>query len=360
MKHSISIIIPTYNRPELIKKSLCYWSIYPISIIVLDGSQIASMNEQELSLYENVQYYHLPISLQERLSFAASNLSTSYAALISDDEFLTYSSLLEASKILDADSEVAAVLGVTLGFDIWRNIFVCKLHYESSINLDISGKTPKERLNQRLAVGGNSIYYPLVRVNVLKFAIDFISESTYSCPYITEYQMEAIFCAAGKVRVMPTLMWFRSFGVPMVTTPQYDRKILLVDWMRDSNNHDDLEKLKASASKHFFELSPGVNDLTGEYFINSYGLPSTKKNKFGSKNILQITKYIYSKLPMFFKEVVHTILYYLIGRMPGGMMQVPCAIKQLHSRKIKFDIEEIKRIEGIVLSNSIIVNDFRK
>ena len=65
MPNNITIIIPTFERSEYIKKSLSYWNLFPVNIIILDGSKVPSLEVSDLSL--NIQYYHLPISIYKRL-----------------------------------------------------------------------------------------------------------------------------------------------------------------------------------------------------------------------------------------------------------------------------------------------------
>lgn len=353
MSSRITIIIPTFERPEFLRRSLDYWSVYPVNVIVIDGSIAPALAIDRFLLPTNVQYYHLPISLEERFSFAATMLVGTYAALISDDEFLAYSALDLAANILDAESEVSAVLGATLAFNNLHGRFLCKMQYQSAQQLNINGSTPRERLEQRFNATGNSIFYPLVRVEALRLALQFIGEHKYSCPYIAEYQMEAMLCAAGAVRVMPIVMWFRSFETPMITSTNHDRGVLLPVWIQDRRNLGDLERLKTSASKYFSMASSSSNKITGERFVELYTQPSPlAKQEMVISKIMRL----YSLLPVYLKGMIRSLFYSMRGGFdyifPGrlaGFKTTAEVLNDFQALNIEFDRQAINRVQDIVL-----------
>lgn len=349
MKNQITIIIPTYKRPGFIRRALYYWSAYPVNVIVVDGSPEALFDINNPNLAKNVEYYHLPISLEERFSFVSQKLASPYAAIISDDEFLTYSSLIEAAKIMDTHANVSAVLGATIGFNKIGKQFFCTMHYESAQLMDISGINAKERLAQRLSVIGNSIYYPLVRVEVLQDALNFIAEQHYSCPYIAEYQMEAILCMAGSVKVMPTLMWLRSFEAPMISEPMHDRGVLFHNWINDPNNFVDLERLKISANKHFSKFSISNESVTGDQFVNCF--EKYERISLGKKTNLTIIRRIYNYLPVNIRRIAVLIKQFFFRSPPANLKPLHNIIENMKAKNITFDMDELNRIQNIVLKN---------
>lgn len=356
MNNNISIIIPTYERPAYLKRALEYWSIYPIDLIVVDGSSQPTVEKDLIDSYKNVQYFNLPISVEKRLMFATERLRTPYAAIISDDEFLSYSALLAAANILDSESEVSAVLGSTIGFSLYQNRLIAQLHYESAHQLDISAKIPKKRLEQRLNVLSNSIFYPLVRTEVLQLAGKFLGEHQYTCPYIAEYQMEAILCAAGAVKVMPRLMWLRSFEGNMVSTENHDRTIFLCPWSKDPRNVDELNELIASASKFLSLASSASPSITGLEFVAMYSENDQQSLALQENNrkISMMRKY-YAKLPSSFRKLVRSGFYYLFGKTPEGLLPISLVLKKLTSLNIDFDKDEVSRIERLVERNFVVI-----
>jgi glycosyltransferase domain-containing protein len=322
-------------------------------LIIVDGSSKPTLGDEVIRLYKNVNYFNLPVSFEKRLLFATRLIKTPYAAIISDDEFLLYSALTAAANILDLDSDVSAVLGSTLGFNLYNNKVISKLHYQSANNLQILAKLPKARLEQRLDFPDNSIFYPLVRTSTLQLGAEFIGDYQYSCPYIAEYQMEAVLCAAGVVKVMPKLMWFRSFQESMVSTKNHDRSKFFYPWSKDPKNSDDLVKLMTSASKYLGLASPSLPSLTGKDFIIlfSKGEQETTRRLRRYIEETSIIKRCYLKLPFSFRKIVRCGYYYLFQTTPEGMMPISFVLDELTSLNIEFDKDEVSRVEKLIERN---------
>ena len=88
----LTLIIPTYERQELVLMAMAYWHKQDVELHVIDGSAepIAS---SMLPVSEKIHYHHLPVSLFDRLSYATELVQTPYCSLISDDEFFLPSGL---------------------------------------------------------------------------------------------------------------------------------------------------------------------------------------------------------------------------------------------------------------------------
>ena len=349
MKNHISIIIPTYERPGYLKKALEYWSIYPVDLIIVDGSSRLLIEKEIISLYINTQYYNLPISVEKRLMFATEKLKTPFAAIISDDEFLSYSALLEAANILNSEPDVSAVLGATIGFRLYQNRFVAQHHYESVQELNISAKTPKERLLQRLNVPGNSIYYPLVRTEVIQVAGKLMGEHQYTCPYVAEYLMEAVLCSAGAIKVMPRLMWFRSFEGNMVSTKDHNRDVLFYQWSADPKNSNEVDKLMASVPK-YLSLKSSLSSINGLDFVTMF--TKNERQSLNSKKNSPAIRRLYARLPLNYREFIRLWFYYIFRRTPEGLMPMSSIIKKLKTLNIDLDEDELSRISCLVEKNS--------
>jgi glycosyltransferase domain-containing protein len=347
MSHKITIIIPTYNRHANLLQALTYWSVYPVKLIVVDGSNISDFDVEKISSYINIDYYYIPDSIESRLFFASTKITTTYAAIISDDEFLSYSALLSATAILDSEPDVVAVLGATLGFYGLEDKLVGRHHYRSVHQLDISAKNPAGRIRQRLAFPENSIFYPLVRSEVLKLACQFIGEYRYSCPYVPEWQMEVMLCAAGAVRVMPQLMWFRNLEKNIISNQNWNREIYFSYWCRDPANADELDRLKNSANKYFSLASSALPIITGTEFIDLYAVVE-QKLLANQKEQLSVLRKCYALLPITFRKFVRSQIGFLMDVKPSGLLPVAEILDYFTSIDIEFDLNEISRIEKIL------------
>ena len=356
MNNEITIIIPTYERQTYIRRSLEFWSIYPVNVIVVDGSTTPSVGENLISNFKNIEYFHLPISPEKRIYFATNRINTPYALIISDDEFISYSALITAKDILMSDEQVVAVLGETVAFHMHANKMVGRRLYQSAHQLDISANSPKSRLLQRIKFADNSIFFPLVRADLLRIAGKYMSDNQYSCPYIAEIQMEAILCSAGKVKVISKLMWFRSLEVNRITTPEHDRSISFYAWCNDPKNAEDFKRLLASSNTYLSLASSTSTPITGLEFIDIFSEQEKltahprKQNKW-----ISMRRMCYMKLPITVRKFIRTAFYYLLEKTPEGSIPIELHLNKLANLGIDYDKDEVTRIEKL-LSRSVALN----
>ena len=74
----MTIVMPTYERLEFAIRNMNYWSGKQVQLLVLDGSK-QKISDKELEKFsDNIKYYHLPISMAERLKFAKNLIFTEY------------------------------------------------------------------------------------------------------------------------------------------------------------------------------------------------------------------------------------------------------------------------------------------
>jgi glycosyltransferase domain-containing protein len=308
MSNIITIIIPTFERSQYIKKSLSYWNLFPVNLIILDGSKVPSLEFSNLS--SNIQYYHLPISIYKRFEFVADKINGKYAALISDDEFLSYSALLDAVNILDNNPDVSGVLGATAAFRFKNKISFNHI-YKSALHLNISSVEPTIRIEQRASVTENSIFYPLTRVSILKTALRLIGNKEYTCTHIAEYQMEAVLCNFGKIIVMPKIFWFRSMDVPYVSNNDFNRSIYFHEWVKDSKNINDLVFLKESVTKFMQNPESNFQQISGEQFVKIYSKsPVEVESERTISGLLKIYRFC---IPFLIRKNVRVVLNYING-----------------------------------------------
>jgi hypothetical protein len=204
-------------------------------------------------------------------------------------------------------------------------------------------------LLQRIKYTDNSIFFPLVRTDLLKLAGKYMLDNQYSCPYIAEIQMEAMLCSAGTVRVIPKLMWFRSLEVSRVTTPEHDRSISFYTWLNDSKNAEDVKRLIASSDRYLSLASPTSPPISGKEFIEIFSEQeriSLAQNE--QNNRISFRRSLYIKIPISIRKFIRIVFYYLFGKTPEGSIPIELHLKKLAKLDIDFDKDEVKRIEKLV------------
>ncbi len=125
MTSRVTLVIPTRNRRELLRRQLGYYRQVGFAgdILVADsteqaGFQVTSHCVSEFSGYLSVRHYHLP-----ELSFAGAirgltrEVRTPYVAVIPDDDFLIPSGIVQCADFLDSDDGYIAAHGLGILID---------------------------------------------------------------------------------------------------------------------------------------------------------------------------------------------------------------------------------------------------
>lgn len=351
MNLEVTIIIPTYDRPDRIQRALAYWRQYPVQVIILDGSPERSVSEVALADCPNVSYYHMPVSFEERLFAGASLVTTPYAMFLSDDEFLVFPALVEATQILKACEDVAAVLGSTVMFSLFRGQMVGAPCYASAHHLDIDSESPVGRLSQRLKVPGNVIFYSLTRARILQIACQFIADRRYSCQYVSEYQMEAMFCSAGKVKVMKRVLWLRSMETSPVSFKGWRRSVLFHEWCDDSKNAGDLAYLEKSADKFLSLASDHKEKVSGAYFVENFAKFESSANTAQRpfvKSLSNRGRLLFDLLPKALRHALRTLRGAVRLRPKSPFVELDQVIVKLKHVGVRADEADLMRIKRLV------------
>ncbi len=191
----ISVIIPTYNRPYKLQRALRYYAKNGIPVLIADGSP----SPCTLPLEGNISYFHLPDpTLIERVSQVVNMITTPYACLAADDDFVSPSFLKNACNIMETDTSVGTVFGKCYAFEEkaphkWRETYA----YARSADQE----SFKERLS---SLFGN--YYPLIyaptRTDLLKETFDSLPRLPLKYANMMELLHGVRLAVAGKIVIL--------------------------------------------------------------------------------------------------------------------------------------------------------------
>lgn len=207
----ITIVIPSYNRHKFLYRQIDYWKDYNATVIILDGSKSPLHLGQKERIPSNIQYHHLPISIEERLKFSSSLINTSFAVLLSDDEFFIPSALKNCIKEMEKDNSISVCKGLSVGFDHRFNKLKGYQVYEKLKSYKIDHKNPATRVNDHLGNYTMAVLWGLTRTEVFKKMLAAIGKGPFSTAAAVEMQCSIIGAWEGKIEIVNELMWLRSF-----------------------------------------------------------------------------------------------------------------------------------------------------
>ncbi|MBC8283650.1 MAG: TIGR00180 family glycosyltransferase [Nitrospinae bacterium] len=208
----LTIVIPTYNRPDFVKRSIIFWSGKLPSIIVLDGSLYSLDKEFLSSLGSNIKYFHYPkLVYQKRLKTIHQLVSTKYCMLHADDEFFLPSGLSECIKEIELH-DLVCCLGRCLEFDYKDSRINAQpwlpLHtpFDGYSLLD---ERPLVRISKHMHPYLCSTIYAVTKTDVFLNNISFNLKNDSEGIF---HELSYGICSAyqGKSKVINTLSWLRS------------------------------------------------------------------------------------------------------------------------------------------------------
>lgn len=206
----LTIVIPTYNRPQYALRNMHYWMDSEVTVHVLDGTDQSISPGALKGLSKNINYYHLPIPFSERITKALDLVQTEYALLLGDDEFFLPSGLEAAIAELEADNDLVACMGRCIAFQQTNEGIVSWPDYTEMEGYSLVQDDPAERMVAHMNNYTCSTIYAVVRTPVWITAMSVLPKEYFTLFAVEECQFEMIISFLGKSKVIPQLVWLRS------------------------------------------------------------------------------------------------------------------------------------------------------
>ena len=162
----LTLVVPTYNRPEYLQRLLEYYASFdvPLQILVLDSSrdEIRVANQvliADLGPYFRHVSYRGDIPVATKLMQGLGLVKTAYCSFCADDDLVFIDGLLAAKDFLGKNSDYACVDGVYLIYWVVDNQVNAKIEYASN---GIDADHPGARIF-RLFQSYESLFYGVFR-----------------------------------------------------------------------------------------------------------------------------------------------------------------------------------------------------
>jgi len=252
----ITIIIITYNRYPFLLRLLKFYDNYNFNFLILDSSS-HELNDSTLMNYLNKKYvkykkYNSSILFAHKIADGCQVITTPYAVLCADDDFLIPAGILEARNFLKNNADFTSAHGLYFNH---TSSEVAQKHGFSIGPLYQNGHSSEqdsaeERLNAYLS--GETGYYPMYAVHRTDLFQQIWSETK---TYVFDWGLSELFpCALsfihGKMKVLPVFYESREPN----TYTWYDE-----NRHREMYSEEKLDKAVAGIAKHL-SLVEGIPD----------------------------------------------------------------------------------------------------
>ena len=305
----LTIFIPTYNRPLALERAIEYWRDSPVTIHILDGSDIAFFPVGLQSGTNSIYYHIFPQNSEtvtenwgRRLKFATSLMNTKFAAFCCDDDVFVVGGLIKALHLLSggAGDAVAGKTGEYLLQNdevIWTNKYP---HWKDealqrSVNVG-------ERL---MFDGGAHAFYGIYRSETLATIHGIGNLYTFPVPVWHSMLIITLIKVFSRVIYVDDLFWLKCG----INYPE-SRPIKFAQIFWDKRFIVDSDKFLEGLSTAIRVVEPAMTDDAIFELVTNFKNQFTKPKK-SKKTIVKLKAQILrtiGKLPEFARETIFACL----------------------------------------------------
>ncbi len=262
----LTIVIPTYNRPYELERSIEYWRDLPVTLHILDGSEKQYFQVGVLPGLPNINYHYfkpndgesLSLGYKNRMRFAAQLPTTRFSAMIGEDDFFVISGLCSSLKILSESERICSVNGVTVGYENLNHETKWGLRQVEKQNKSFASNSVINRLKPQQSGQTPIVYYGIFKTETWKKVFSISYRFNFNTNLIGgERLVHANALALGPLSEIKQVIWLRQFCVERVNfeAGSLDRRGEYEKYLRDSQN-------KSEIRDYFGLLAEAIRDGT--------------------------------------------------------------------------------------------------
>lgn len=320
----IDLIIPTYNRPDFLRRILDYYQINGryFNFIIADSSNQANkaLNKKIINDCSDLNILYLdnfPQNLSQHDKFAemVKYAKSKYCVFCADDDFIVPNGIKEAVDFLEKNPDYSAAHGTYISFYINKSILGSKKFWWKFLYspFSISSSSPINRLTLHLT-NYNMVVWAVRRTNIVKICYREFSKSKidpYLLPVFGELLPDVLTVIFGKIKHLNNFYAARqSFSQILSSYPS------LIDAKEIGIYKSEYTKFKRCLINNLGIQDQALKDKTAS-IINS-AIEIYIKYSF-QEHILGKINYILNRLPKFISsgiKLLHAI--YLFSKSKRG------------------------------------------
>jgi len=285
----LTIIIPTYNRPLELEKSIEYWRDLPVTVHILDGSEKPWFPLGPIENASTIFYHHIPAekyqspmeSFFQRIIYGSKLSTTKFSAFGCDDDFYVISGLIQSLKILESDNAVDTVAGRVLTYQkggdtevFWWCKYIGWKDNESLRSGDISIRAIQKK---------NWFLYAVCRTECWRnFLMTSYTPTSFTTNqhYAHEWLMMRLSTAMFRTIFLEKFMTVRQATVEGANNPP---ALSWQDWLTLKKYSEQVQELRSQLQRGFLYVSSDqeLNEFTANQLVSAEIEEVLKKNSKG-------------------------------------------------------------------------------
>jgi len=351
----LTIIVPTYRRPQFVLRQFKYWKGSDAKVVVLDGSPEPLVVPPDL-LIANVSYVHLPKTITERLASVRPYVTTPYCAMLGDDEFFVFSGLRSALALLDSDSSILGCVGRNLYFFVDQGRFLLKDAYRQWRPFSDPASTLNQRLDEDLPPNKTHMaHYAIMRSAQWTQIMEDAYRQPFSSTYVHERLVNLQRAILGRTVILEDLLWFRSMENRNIVTSVEGGPGFLA-WALDPKSADEIAQYRQIARSLLIKGDVATNDVEQfeeRFFVGGVAMTVTRKSTIRHRLKRTFQKKTLNwgpkRLRLFAKRHLPAQLLRVSGWEGYGLDYI---FQSLTARGTRFEREEIELIRDLSLETA--------
>lgn len=260
--NNFTLIIPTHNRHQYLKRSIEYFKYLQADVIYCDSS----FNKYDGELYPNVKYLHFPDKkFPEKILDALSVINTDFVALCADDDFIVIQSLHKGLSFLENNKNFKTIRGKYVSFNDVFDGHYYRMNQELPNDIDLGYEKNTEKFFQNYC----QILWAMYDKEVLMRAFQIINEAKFNNDNFIELVIGACACHEGGIKFLDEIWGVRENS----TQEHWGNRHAPILNMKIAELSGDYKKFRKLVD---FNLSVGCADMV----LNSYFNGKAKKTSF--------------------------------------------------------------------------------
>ena len=259
----LTIVIFSRNRPIDLRRTMDYWSRWPVTLLVLDGSDLPLDVLGTRYGAAAVEAFSA-VSMNARFEYAAANIHSSFACLHTDDDYLLARSVASALRALTTRPQLSCIASDGQFFD-----------GAGQFSPSISGREilfdyPRDRLMDHFSHWSWSYVYGLHRAATFSQALSAVADAMNQAAFTLhsnligfEFGMEICGSVLGRLGSTPDVLLLKRVGNE---NQSYHESQTWAEWLLDPAAEEAVLSWRRTLSQH---LSPyaGVSPETMNSWI---------------------------------------------------------------------------------------------
>jgi glycosyltransferase domain-containing protein len=355
----LTIVIPTYNHPLRLERAVEYWRDVPVTVHIIDGSEVSNFDHVWFDDIANISYHHIPCEIGQnglingfkRQVYGSVLPKTEYSAVCADDDFYSVHQLASSIEFLDSDSLIDAVCGRVLTYSKLSSdkvVWWCKY-----LNWKDHTSARSNDLYERAFGAKNWFLYAVCRTDLWRKYINsvytvrgYTDHQTYAHEWLLKQLSSSLF----RVKFLEGISTIRQ--VTQVGENYVD-EVPWETWLNDTRFKAQVDELIDQLARSLSLVSGNSDDCVAvaqrlvDEEIHNLSLHSEKK--VSSRNLPWRTHLVQKKsLPDNFTNLIARLIP--AERAVGLKSYQLSLIQKLMSRwGVSFDKSELEKIEQLLL-----------